>query len=280
MHKRPRIQEGPAWPRSSAPCAMPTPRSASTQGPRLVTYRQKFGSRYSSHPGSYWLTFAAGSTATLDRADRAAPFRCRSNSRPCYCRTRTRLLVVQTPMPLHHATTSRDITSARRSPASRLRPSCAARPGKKDPKLVERAKRKADAVKRIRDYRLENAESYRLLRAIYRHTEVSWTAADGSLEDMFRYAIDGRPMTDRQRDHDNGAAGILLVAGAEITDATSAGRFTPCSATSAGGYPHGHRNCVFASAACERCRACRAGPRKRVRVQPTTPRCFTDTCTS
>src|SRR5207237_4780678 len=23
-----------------------------------LTYRQKFGSRYSSHPGSYWLTFA------------------------------------------------------------------------------------------------------------------------------------------------------------------------------------------------------------------------------
>src|SRR5262249_25550675 len=66
-------------------------------------------------------------------------------------------------------------------------------PGKKDPQLVKMAEEERVAAKRIRDYRIEVADKkYQLLRGEYhRHTEISWDGGpDGSLEDMFRYAID------------------------------------------------------------------------------------------
>src|SRR5262249_61865343 len=49
------------------------------------------------------------------------------------------------------------------------------------------------AVKAIRAYRVEaGGQKYQLLRGeFHRHTEISWDGGpDGSLEDMFRYAID------------------------------------------------------------------------------------------
>src|SRR5205085_1126596 len=48
------------------------------------------------------------------------------------------------------------------------------------------------AIKRIRSYRVESeGKKYQLLRGeFHRHTEISWDGGpDGSLEDMFRYAI-------------------------------------------------------------------------------------------
>src|SRR5262249_8902607 len=126
-------------------------------------------------------------------------------------------------------------------------------PGQKDPKLVERHKQEMEAVKRIRDYRVEAAgKSYRLLRGeFHRHTELSWDGGpDGSLEDMFRYAMDAASMDwIGNADHDNGAGreySWWLVQ--KFTDAYHVpGRFTPmfCYERSVA-YPHGHRNCVFA----------------------------------
>src|SRR5262249_31224959 len=63
-------------------------------------------------------------------------------------------------------------------------------PGKKDDKKF---KEEQAAVKRMRDYRIESGgKKYQFLRGeFHRHTEISWDGGpDGSLEDMFRYAID------------------------------------------------------------------------------------------
>ena len=79
-------------------------------------------------------------------------------------------------------------------------------PGKKDAKAGEKERKD---VKRIRDYRIEaGGKKYQLLRGeFHRHTEISWDGgADGSLEDMFRYAIDAAALDwIGNGDHDNGA---------------------------------------------------------------------------
>src|SRR5262249_48117433 len=126
-------------------------------------------------------------------------------------------------------------------------------PGTKKPELVQRHKNEAEAVKAIRAYRIENeGKEYRLLRGeFHRHTELSWDGgADGSLEDMFRYAIDAAQFDwIGNGDHDNGAGreySWWLVQ--KFTDAYHvAGRFTPMfSYERSVAYPHGHRNCIFA----------------------------------
>src|SRR5262249_23408387 len=109
------------------------------------------------------------------------------------------------------------------------------------------------AVKAIRAYRVEaGGQKYQLLRGeFHRHTEISWDGGpDGSLEDMFRYAIDCAGMDwIGNGDHDNGAGreySWWLIQ--KMTDAYHVPKvFTPMftyerSVTS----PHGHRNCVFA----------------------------------
>src|SRR5262249_38723321 len=81
-------------------------------------------------------------------------------------------------------------------------------PGKKDQKLVQQGKDEATAVDRMRKYRLEaGGTKYQLRRGEYhRRTEISWDGGpDGSLEDMFRYAIDCAGMDwIGNGDHDNG----------------------------------------------------------------------------
>src|SRR5262249_24185752 len=81
--------------------------------------------------------------------------------------------------------------------------------GKKDNQLAELTAREGKAVKRMRDYRIQaNGNTYQLLRGeFHRHTEMSWDGgADGSLEDMFRYAIDAAALDwIGNGDHDNGA---------------------------------------------------------------------------
>ena len=113
-------------------------------------------------------------------------------------------------------------------------------PGKKDDKLVaSRPRPKREAVKRIRDYRIEaGGKKYQLLRGeFHRHTEISWDGGpDGSLEDMFRYAIDAAAMDwIGNGDHDNGAGreySWWLMQ--KFTDAyTSPATSRRCSATSA-----------------------------------------------
>jgi hypothetical protein len=126
--------------------------------------------------------------------------------------------------------------------------------GKKDPKLVAKAKAEAEAVKRIRDYRVEaGGKQYRPLRGdFHRHTEISWDgSADGSLEDMFRYAIDAASMDwIANGDHDNGAGREYpWWLTQKFDDAYHvAGHFTPMfSYERSVSYPHGHRNCMFAT---------------------------------
>src|SRR5262249_1131958 len=82
-------------------------------------------------------------------------------------------------------------------------------PGKKDPKLVKEAEEGGGGVKGSRDYRIEaGGKKLQLLRGeFHRHTEISWDGGpDGSLEDMFRYAIDAAALDwIGNGDHDSGA---------------------------------------------------------------------------
>ena len=126
-------------------------------------------------------------------------------------------------------------------------------PGKKDDKLVAKAKAEGEAVDRIRKYRVEaDGKKYQLLRGeFHRHTEMSWDGGpDGSLEDMFRYAIDAAAMDwISNDDHDNGGGReYSWWLTQKLTDAYHvAGHFTPMfSYERSVSYPHGHRNCVFA----------------------------------
>jgi hypothetical protein len=126
-------------------------------------------------------------------------------------------------------------------------------PGKKNPKLVEAAMKEAEDIKRCRDYRIEaGGKKYQLLRGeFHRHTEISFDGGpDGSLEDMWRYAIDVAGLDwIGNGDHDSGAGreySWWLIQ--KTTDAYHVkGRFVPMfSYERHVPYPHGHRNCVFA----------------------------------
>jgi hypothetical protein len=226
------------------------------KGRLWLTYRESFGSRYSSHPGSYWLSFAR----RLDGDRWSEPVEVHHSDG----------LLDSRPVMLPHAgggllivhntdgrfTTPNDIQN-------RIYTSYLDLPGEPvEPKLVpheagnkngEAYRKEREALKRIRDYRLEaGGKRYQLLRGeFHRHTEISWDGgADGSLEDMFRYALDAAALDwIGNGDHDNGAGreyAWWLVQ--KFTDAyTVQDRFTPlfCYERSVA-YPHGHRNCLFA----------------------------------
>ena len=221
-----------------------------------LTYREKFGTRYSTHPGSYWLTFAR----RLDGAKWSAPIELHHSDgllddRPVLLPHQAGGLVVI------HNTDGRHTTPE--AIDNQIYASVVDLPGEPvEPKLVEhqagtkntkRGDEERAAVERIRAYRVEgNGTKYRLLRGeFHRHTEISWDGGpDGSLEDMFRYAIDAAALDwIGNTDHDNGA-------GREYpwwltqkwTDAYHVpGFFTPMFAYERSvAYPHGHRNCIFA----------------------------------
>jgi hypothetical protein len=224
-----------------------------------LTYRQKFGSRYSTHPGSYWLTFAR----RLDGDKWSEPIEVHHSDG----------LLDSRPVLLPHAAGGLRIlhnTDGRYTtpetidnqiymsyvdlPGAPVEPKLVPHvPGKKDEKVLAEAKAEQEAVRRCRDHRIEaGGKKYQLLRGeFHRHTEISWDGGpDGSLEDMWRYALDGAEMDwIGNGDHDNGA-------GREypwwLTQKTTdvfhvKGRFTPMfSYERSVAYPHGHRNCVFA----------------------------------
>src|SRR5262245_62160817 len=105
----------------------------------------------------------------------------------------------------------------------------------------------------MRDYRIEaGGKKYRLLRGeFHRHTEMSWDGgADGSLEDMFRYAIDAAALDwIGNGDHDNGAGREYpWWLTQKYNDAYHLpAAFTPMFTYERSvAYPHGHRNCMFA----------------------------------
>jgi len=225
------------------------------KGRLWLCYREKFGSRYTSHPGSYWLSFAR----RLDGDHWSEPIEVHHSdglldSRPVLLpHASGGLLIVHntdgrytTPNDLQN----RIYTSYLNLPGEPVEPKLKPHdPGKKDLKAYEKERKD---IQRIRDYRIEaGGKKYRLLRGeFHRHTEISWDGgADGSLEDMFRYAIDAAALDwIGNGDHDNGAGreySWWLVQ--KFTDAyTIKDRFTPlfCYERSVS-YPHGHRNCLF-----------------------------------
>jgi hypothetical protein len=223
-----------------------------------VTYRRNFGSRYSSHPGAYWLTFARrldgdhwSEEIELHHSDGLL------DSRPAVLPNPGGGLTV-----IHNTdgryTTPNDIDN-------QIYMSVVDLPGEPVPaKLVEHkvepvkeppaeviAERKA--VERMHKHRIDAAgKSYRLLRGdFHRHTEMSWDGSpDGSLEDMFRYAIDAAAFDwIANGDHDNGAGReYSWWLTQKYNDAYHVpGAFTPMfSYERSVSYPHGHRNVMFA----------------------------------
>jgi hypothetical protein len=223
-----------------------------------LTYRQKFGTRYSTHPGAYWLTYAR----RLDGDKWSEPIEIHHSdglldSRPVL------LPHAAGGLRIIHNTDNRftvpdninnDIyMSYIDLPGEPVEPKLVPHePGQKNAKLVKQAKDEEAAVKRIRDYRIEaGGKNYQLLRGeFHRHTEISWDGGpDGSLEDMFRYAIDAAGMDwIGNGDHDSGAGreySWWLIQ--KFTDAYHVKqRFTPMFTYERSvGYPHGHRNCMF-----------------------------------
>jgi hypothetical protein len=225
------------------------------KGRLWLTYREKFGSRYSSTPGSYWLSFAR----RLDGDHWTAPIEVHHSdgmldSRPVLLpHAGGGLLVIHntdgrytTPNEVRH----RLYTSFLDLPGEPVEPKLAPHdPGKKDLQAYEKERK---AIQSIRDYRFEaGGKKYQLLRGeFHRHTEISWDGGpDGSLEDMFRYAIDAAAMDwIGNGDHDNGGGReYTWWLTQKLTDAYHVkDHFTPlfCYERSVA-YPHGHRNCLF-----------------------------------
>src|SRR5262249_21061445 len=223
-----------------------------------LTYRQKFGTRYSTHPGAYWLTFARRldgdkwsepieihhSDGLLDSRSVLLPHAA-GGLRVIY-NTDHRFTVPET--------INNDIyMSYLDLPGDPVEPKLAPHdPGKKDDKLVQQAKDEQAAVKRIREYRIEaGGKKYQLLRGeLPRHTEISWDGGpDGSLEDMFRYAIDAAAMDwIGNGDHDSGAGreySWWLIQ--KFTDAYHVPKvFTPMfTYERTVPYPHAHPHSLF-----------------------------------
>jgi hypothetical protein len=248
--------DAPAWQSYEKGMRYAYPRLGLDGKGRLwLTYRQKFGSRYTSHPGSYWLSFAR----RLDGDHWSEPIEAHHSdglldSRPVLLpHASGGLLIIHntdgrytTPNNLQN----RIYTSYLDLPGEPVEPKLEPHdPGKKDTKAYEKERKE---IQRIRDYRIEaGGKTYQLLRGeFHRHTEISWDGgSDGSLEDMFRYALDAAALDwIGNGDHDNGAGreySWWLVQ--KFTDAyTVKDRFTPlfCYERSVS-YPHGHRNCLF-----------------------------------
>jgi hypothetical protein len=225
------------------------------QGRVWLCYRQKFGTRYSTHPGSYWISFVRrldgdqwGPPVELNHSDGLL------DSRPVL------LPHVSGGLLAIHNSDGRFTTPEQID--NQIYASIVTLPGEPiEPKLVSQeagtkdgkaAAAEAAAVQRIRDYRIESeGKRLQLLRGeFHRHTEISWDGGpDGSLEDMFRYAIDGAAMDwISNADHDNGAGREYpWWLTQKFTDAYHVAKaFTPLFGYERSvSYPHGHRNCIF-----------------------------------
>jgi hypothetical protein len=225
------------------------------KGRLWLTYRVKFGTRYTSHPGSYWLTYAR----RLDGDHWSEPIEVHHSdglldSRPVMLpHPSGGLLVIHntdgrytTPEVIHNQIYASVVDLPGDPAEPELGPPH--EPGTKPGKQSEAER--AD-IKRIREYRIEAGAKYQLLRGeFHRHTEVSWDGGpDGSLEDMFRYAIDAAGLDwIGNADHDNGAGREYpWWLTQKLTAAyTVSKHFTPVySYERSVNYPHGHRNCVF-----------------------------------
>jgi hypothetical protein len=107
-------------------------------------------------------------------------------------------------------------------------------------------------VARMRAYRIQaGGKTYRLLRGdFHRHTELSMDGgSDGSLEDMWRYAIDAAALDwIGNNDHDNGGGKeYTWWLAQKTTDLYNSPRLAGLfSYERSNAYPHGHRNVMFA----------------------------------
>jgi hypothetical protein len=224
-----------------------------------LTYRQKFGTRYTTHAGSYWLTFAR----RLDGDHWSEPIEVHHSdglldSRPVLLPHPAGGLRIVHNTDGRHTTPETIANQIYMSyvdlPGDPVEPKLEAHEaGEKNPKVVEAQKAEAAAVNRCREYRIEaGGKKYQLLRGeFHRHTEISWDGGpDGSLEDMWRYAIDAANMDwIGNGDHDSGNGreySWWLIQ--KTTDAYFVkDRFTPMFTYERSvAYPHGHRNCMFA----------------------------------
>lgn len=221
-----------------------------------LTYRRSFGSRYSSHPGSYWITFARrldgqswSDEIEVNHSDGLL------DSRPAVLPGPSGGVII-----VHNTdgryTTPNDIDnqvylSTLDLPAKATALQLVAHDAGKNPETPAVAAENA-AVKRMREHRVKaGGRTYQYLRGEYhRHTEISWDGgADGSLEDMFRYAIDAAQMDwIGNGDHDNGAGREYpWWLTQKFTDAYYTKAFTPMFTYERSvAYPHGHRNVMFA----------------------------------
>jgi hypothetical protein len=222
-----------------------------------LTYRQNFGSRYTTYPGPYWLTFAR----RLDGDHWTEPIEVHHSDglldhRPALLPHKSGGLLI-----VHNAdgryTTPDAVTNHIYMgyvdlPGEPVEPKLVPHdPGTKQPNPAAEAHRQA--VKYMRDYRVKaGGKQYRLLRGdFHRHTEISWDGeGDGSVEDLFRYAIDVAALDwIAITDHDNGdGRECTWWLTQKFTDAYHvAGAFTPLFAYERSVlYPQGHRNILFA----------------------------------
>ncbi len=224
-----------------------------------LTYRRNFGSRYSTHAGSFWVTFAR----RLDGDKWSEPIEVHHSDglldhRPVLLPHNSGgLLIVHNTDGRYNKPETIDnqvYMSTINLPGEPVEPKLVAHDaGKPDPAVVQKAKDEAAAVKRMRGYRVKaGGKTYQLLRGEYhRHTEISWDGgADGSLEDMWRYAIDAAALDwIGNGDHDNGAGReYSWWLTQKFTDAYHvANTFTPLFTYERSvAYPHGHRNVMFA----------------------------------
>jgi len=120
------------------------------------------------------------------------------------------------------------------------------------PPVVDASAQNPEDLSRIRAYRIEaGRKTYRLLRGeFHRHTEISADGgSDGSLEDMWRYALDAAGLDwIGNGDHDSGGGKEYtwwLIQ--KTTDLYSQPpRFVPMFTYERSvAYPHGHRNVMF-----------------------------------
>ncbi len=221
-----------------------------------LTYRRNFGSRYSSHAGPYWLTFAR----RLDGQAWSEPIEVHHSDgllddRPVLLPHSSGGLVVvhntdgryTTPENIDNQIYASVIDLPGKATALTLVPH---QPG--DDKLEPKVAAENASAKLLRTHRVTaGGKSYQYMRGEYhRHTEISWDGApDGSLEDMFRYAIDAAQMDwIGNGDHDNGAGREYpWWLTQKFTDAYHGKAFTTMHTYERSvAYPHGHRNVMFA----------------------------------
>jgi hypothetical protein len=221
-----------------------------------LTYRRNFGSRYSSHPGAYWITYARRldgeawsdeievhhSDGLLDHRPALLPHA--GGGLTIIHNTDGRYT---TPNDIDNQIYASFIDLPGKGAAVKLVPH---EPGEN--KLSPEVAAENASVKLMKEHRIKaGGKTYQYLRGEYhRHTEISWDGSpDGSLEDMFRYAIDAAQMDwIGNGDHDNGAGReYSWWLTQKFTDAYHTKAFTTMFTYERSvSYPHGHRNVMFA----------------------------------